>query len=321
MKKIIAISLALTLAICASSAFAATKQASATQTNAAQTATQNEKSAGARLVANDWIVSADWLKARLGKVVILDCRFPSLYATGHIPGAVNASWTTFVNTTAPAGSEKYGTILPPAQLAKKIGALGINANTTVVCYSDMGDWGQGGWTVSVLRIAGVKNVRLLDGGIYEWKQEKYPLTKKAYKNAAKAFSIKQENPKYIIYTSELKTLLSKPNVAIVDVRTPQEYSGEIAPFKEKRRGHIPGSINIPIDQFVTEQGLLKTAEEIQAMLVANGITKDTQVIFVDTCGVRGGWATVACLSAGFPNVRFYDSGFQAWAGDASLPLQ
>ncbi len=109
--------------------------------------------------ADTLLVTAEWLKNNLNNVILIDCRFASLYQASHIPGAVSAPWTYFVNTTAPNGSEEYGTILPAEQLAKKIGALGINGNRQVVCYSDTGDWGQGAWTVAVLRIAGITNAK------------------------------------------------------------------------------------------------------------------------------------------------------------------
>jgi len=324
MKKILTVILAISLVICAGSAFAAQKAAvkkvnipaaSGHMTGNAQLPEDGTETEATLLV------SADWLRQNLNRVLIVDCRFASLYSASHIPGAVSAPWTYFVNTTAPSGSEQYGTILPAAQLAKKIAGLGINNSKIVVCYSDMGDWGQGGWTVAVLRMAGIKNAKLLDGGIYNWKLNKLPLTTKPSRNAAPAFSIKNLDKSYVIYTDELKSIIGQPDVVIVDVRTPQEYSGQIAPFKEKRKGHLPGAINIPIDEFVTDKGCFKSPAEIMSLLESKGINKDTRVILVDTCGVRGGFATMACRYAGCGKARFYDSGFQAWAGDSSLPLE
>ena len=267
------------------------------------------------------LVSAEWLKANLDKVILVDCRFASLYASSHIPGAVNATWTYFVNTSAPNGTDKYGTILPTAQLAKKIGALGINGSRPVVCYSDSGDWGQGAWTVALIRMAGIKNAKMLHGGIYGWKNAKYPVTDKPKRNAAVPFSIKKLDSCYVIETEKMKAALGQPNIVIVDVRTPQEYNGKIAPFKEKRKGHIPGAINLPTDEFVTHTGHFKPINEIQALLEANGITKDKIVVLYDTCGVRAGFVTMVCRLAGYPHACFYDNGYQAWAGDPMLPLE
>jgi len=336
MKKILTICLAISLVICAGSAFAATAKKTSAKTSAkpavkkinypvnsgAKHVTANTKlPEDGTETAETLLVSAEWLNANLDKVVLVDCRFASLYAASHIAGAVSAPWTNFVDMTAPTGSEKYGTLLPEAQLAKKIGVLGINPNKIVVCYSDMGDWGQGGWAVAVLRAAGFKNVKLLDGGIYNWKQNKFPLTSKPAKNAAQTVTIEDMDDSYVIYTKDLKPLIGKPDVAIIDVRTPQEYSGQIAPFKEKRRGHLPGSVNIPMDEFVKDNGCMKSSEEILSLLESKGINKDMQIVLVDTCGVRAGFVTMACRYAGCGKACFYDSGFQAWAGDSSLPLE
>ncbi len=267
-------------------------------------------------------VTPEWLKENLGSVILVDCRFDSLYHAGHIPGAVNAPWTYFVNTTAPNGTEQYGTLLPAAQLAKRIGALGINGSKQVVCYSDAGDWGQGIWTVIVLRTVGITNAKILDGGIFAWKNAKYPLTTKAAKNAAVPFSINEHfMDEYIITTEAVQEAAGKPNTVIADVRTTAEYEGRIAPFKEKRKGHIPGAIHLPMDFFFSETGHVKSAEEIKAELTSKGINEDTHLILYDTCGVRAGCVSAVCRLAGYKNAVLYDNGFQAWAGNALLPVE
>lgn len=319
MKRILTAILALSIALCTmSQAFAAPAKAAA---KAVSDAAGTQSSSDGTETADTLLVTPQWLKANLGKVVLIDCRFDSLYYAGHIPGAVSAPWTYFVNTSAPLGSEKYGTILPAAQVAKRIAALGASKGKTIVCYCDIGDWGQGGWTVALLRMAGIKNAKLLDGGIYNWKKLKFPLTTKAAKNAAASFSAQQLDRNYYILTDEVKTLIGQPGVAVVDVRTPAEYEGKIAPFKEKRKGHLPGAINIPIDEFLTKDGFFKSSDEIAAMLAAQGIKKDMIVILYDTCGVRAGFACMGCRLAGYGKACFYDNGFQAWAGNPALPLE
>ncbi|MEA4871685.1 MAG: rhodanese-like domain-containing protein, partial [Synergistaceae bacterium] len=110
------------------------------------------------------LVSAEWLKKNKGNVVLVDARPESLYSGGHIPGAVNASWTYFANMNAPTGTKKWGTIWQPATRAKRIGALGINGKKQVGVYDDAGGWGQSGWALWILRLSGVKNAKILEGG-------------------------------------------------------------------------------------------------------------------------------------------------------------
>ena len=112
------------------------------------------------------LVTPEWLKANLGKVVLIDARPRSLYTgqQGHLPGAVNAEWTYFANMAGTAGKPGWGAVVGPETMAKRLSLLGIDGKRPVVVYGDAGDWGQSGWVVWILRMSGIKNARMLDGG-------------------------------------------------------------------------------------------------------------------------------------------------------------
>ena len=266
------------------------------------------------------LVSADWLKANIKNVVLVDARPESLYLGGHIPGAVNAPWTYFANMNAKQGTDKWGTIWPEATMAKRIGALGINGKKTVVAYCDAGGWGQSGWTLWILRQAGIKNAKILEGGIGAWKAAGGQLAKNKVKAKTVAFTISKYAPNYTATTQWINDNLGKPGLAIIDVRTQPEFNGKIRPFQEKRAGHLPGAVNISRENFVTEQGHFKSAEEVAALLAPYGITTDTEIVVYDTAGVRSAFITMLLRYAGFTKSQSYDSGFQAWAGNPDLPL-
>lgn len=276
--------------------------------------------AGAPETRESILVSADWLKTNIKNVVLVDSRPESLYLGGHIPGAVNAPWTYFANMNAKQGSEQWGVIWPEATMAKRIGALGINGKKTVVAYCDAGGWGQSGWTLWILRQAGIKNAKILEGGIGAWKAAGGQLAKNKVKNQTVAFSIQKYVPNYTATTQWINDNLGKPGLAIIDVRTQPEYNGKIRPFQEKRAGHLPGAINISRENFVTEQGHFKSAEEVAALLAPYGITTDTEIVVYDTAGVRSAFVTMLLRYAGFQKSQSYDAGFQAWAGNPDLPL-
>ena len=276
--------------------------------------------AGAPETRESLLVSADWLKANVKNVVLIDARPESLYLGGHIPGAVNAPWTYFANMNAKQGTDKWGTIWPEATMAKRIGALGINGKKTVVAYCDAGGWGQSGWTLWILRQAGIKNAKILEGGIGAWKAAGGQLAKNKVKAKTVAFTIKKYVPNYTATTQWINDNLGKPGLAIIDVRTQPEYNGKIRPFQEKRAGHLPGAVNISRENFVTEQGHFKSAEEVAALLAPYGITTDTEIVVYDTAGVRSAFITMLLRYAGFTKSQSYDSGFQAWAGNPDLPL-
>lgn len=147
----------------------------------------SEMKAGEPETAESLLVSAEWLKTHKGQVVLVDSRPESLYAGGHIPGAVNASWTYFANMSAPTGTMKYGTVYNASTMARRVGALGINGSKTVVAYCDAGGWGQSGWTVWILRMCGIRNAKILNGGFTAWKQAGGAVTRAKSSNKAVPF--------------------------------------------------------------------------------------------------------------------------------------
>ena len=266
------------------------------------------------------LVSAEWLKKNKGQVVLVDARPESLYSGGHISGAVNATWTYFANMNAQTGTKKWGTIWQPSTMAKRIGALGINGKKTVVVYDDAGGWGQSGWALWILRMSGVKNAKILEGGFTAWKKEGGAVSRTVHKNKAVAFSIPKYKEHYLVDTEWINNNLGKNGLVLLDVRTLAEYQGKIRPFQEKRGGHLPGAIHIEMQNFVQDQYHFKEVEEIVELLKKHCITPDNEIVVYDTAGVRAAFVTMALRYAGFHKSQCYDEGFQAWAGNPELPL-
>ena len=267
------------------------------------------------------LVSAEWLKKNKGQTVIVDARPESLYAGGHISGAVNASWTYFANMNAQNGTKKWGTIWQPATMAKRIGALGIDGRKMVVVYDDAGGWGQSGWVLWILRMSGVKNAKILEGGFTAWKKEGGAVSRTGYKNKAVPFAIKKFKEHYLVDTDWINNNMGKSGLVLLDVRTAPEYQGKIRPFQEKRAGHLPGAVNIEMQNFVKDEYHFKEVEEIAALLQDHCITPDNEIVVYDTAGVRAAFVTMALRYAGFHKSQCYDEGFQAWAGNSELPLE
>ncbi|MDD4160725.1 MAG: rhodanese-like domain-containing protein [Synergistaceae bacterium] len=266
------------------------------------------------------LVSAEWLKKNKGNVILVDARPESLYAGGHITNAVNASWTYFANMNAATGTTKWGTIWKPATMSKRIGALGINGKKMVVVYDDAGGWGQSGWVLWILRMSGIKNAKILEGGLTAWKNEGGSVSRKVHRNKAVAFSISKYKEHYLVDTDWINNNIGKNGLVLLDVRTLAEYQGKIRPFQEKRAGHLPDAVNIEMQNFVQDQYHFKEAEEIVALLQKYSITPESEIVVYDTAGVRAAFVTMALRYAGFHKSQCYDEGFQAWAGNPDLPL-
>lgn len=276
---------------------------------------------GAAETGQSLLVDVEWLKKNIANIILVDTRPEAAYAANHLPGAVNASWTYFANVSAPTGTKKYGTLWQEATMAKRIGALGINGAKTVIVYDDGAGWGQAGYTLTVLRMSGVKNAKILNGGITAWKKEGGKLSNAKQANKAVPFNISKYDATYVVDTKWVDDNIGKPGFKLVDVRIKQEYDGKIRPFGEKRAGHLPTAINIAMDEFTTPDFKWKTADEMKAVLTAAGIRPEDEIVLYDTVGVRAANVLMMLRYAGYVNSRFYDEAFQAWAGDASLEIE
>lgn len=276
--------------------------------------------AGAAETDQSLLVDVDWLKKNISSVILVDTRPEAAYAANHLPGAVNATWTYFANVSAPTGTKKYGTLWQEATMAKRIGALGINGSKTVIVYDDGAGWGQAGYTLTILRMSGIKNAKILNGGITAWKKEGGKVSNAKQTNKTVPFNLSKYDAAFVVDTKWVDDNIGKPGFKLVDVRIPQEYDGKIRPFGEKRAGHLPTAINIPMGEFTTSDFKWKTADEMKAVLTAAGIKPEDEVVLYDTVGVRAANVLMMLRYAGYVNSRFYDEAFQAWAGDASLEM-
>ena len=270
------------------------------------------------------LVSPEWLKANIDKVTLIDARPQSGYKgqQGHLPGAVNAEWTYFANMSGKVGSPNWGDVPDAATLAKRIGALGIDGKKEVSVYGDGGDWGNAAWVVWILRMTGLKNARVLDGGFTAWKAAGGKTSSVTTTNKAVTYPHAKFDPSYVVTTEWLKDNLNDFAIRIVDVRTDKEYSGEIRPFGEVRPGHIPGAINFPWNEVLTDDYKVMPLPELESVLLNAGFTdKDQEIVLYDTAGVRSSFMTMVFRIAGFKNARNYDSSYQVWCANPDLEIR
>jgi 3-mercaptopyruvate sulfurtransferase SseA len=269
------------------------------------------------------LVQPEWVKANLDKVVLIDARAQSLYKgqQGHLPGAVNAEWTYFANMNGKAGDPAYGALLDAAATAKKIGALGIDGKKDVVVYGDGGDWGNAGFVVWILRMAGVNNARILDGGFTVYRASGGKTSDKTATNKAAAFAGAKRDDSYIVGTEWMKENYNNPEIKVVDVRGADEYTGKIRPFGERRPGHIPGAVNLSWDSVYTKDFKVLPETELAAVFENAGFADKSQtIICYDTSGVRGAFMTMMFRLAGYAGARCYNPSYQAWCADPDTEI-
>lgn len=270
-------------------------------------------------VKGQLFVDANWLKANMDKVIVLDARTAKDYQAGHIPGAINSPWQSLANMTGKSGDPGWGTILPVNELAVKLGSMGINGEKTVITYAAPPGWGEDGRVLWVLNMVGIKNVKMLDGGWKAWQAIQGAESKDVPTPSPVTFTIASLNQDLINVTTDyVKENLN--NIKIVDVRSDKEYKGA-TDFGEARGGHLPGAISLPFEKMYNQNGMIKSSEELKKLFADAGLTPEDEIVAYCTKGIRSGHMAMVMRNLGFNKARNWDASFYEWAGNASLPIE
>jgi thiosulfate/3-mercaptopyruvate sulfurtransferase len=267
------------------------------------------------------IVTTAWLESNLKnlKVVILDVRKVEDYKTGHIPGAVNVFFGSWVVARDGLRNE-----LPPADdLFDTIGSAGIGPDSIVVVVSKvdaMGDRTDGTRVAWTLKHAGVENVALLDGGYNKWVNDKKPLSTDIVKPKAVAYKGKIGEPRFMNKAYVISRL---GKALIIDVREPDFYLGKTKLDFVSKPGHIAGAVNLPTSQVFNQDGTYKDKAALEA--ISTAVTgKDTSREIITVCDsgkVATVWAFILSETFGFKNVKVYDGSMEDWSKDPAAPIE
>jgi len=269
------------------------------------------------------LVSTEWVAAHLHdpniRIAEVDVD-TTAYETGHIPGAVGWNWTTQLND--PVRRD----IASKEQFEELMASSGIDKHTTVVLYGDNNNW-FAAYAFWLLKIYGHEDVRLMNGGRKKWVDEGRPLTTEVPRYERKVYRAEEPDLRLRAFLQDVLQRLGRADVALVDVRSAQEFTGEILappglPETAQRGGHIPGAKNIPWAQAVREDGTFKSYEELRALYEAQGITPDKEVIAYCRIGERSShtWFVLKYL-LGYPKVRNYDGSWTEWGNVVGLPIE
>ncbi|QIW24701.1 sulfurtransferase [Sulfolobus sp. S-194] len=265
------------------------------------------------------LVSVKWLYENLNEVKILEIDFdPDInYYEGHIPNALLLPWKSLLH-------DKIRDFTPPEKFSKVLGNLGISENDFVVLYSDMGNR-YAFYTYWLMKAYGHENVAILNGGIYKWLKEGYPVENKA--------TLPSEKSNYIVKRVDwssrifLWELLSKLNsVELIDARNREEYEGlTSAPPEHKCEqtqvsGHIPNAKNIPWTLLFNEDGTLKEREELEKIF--SSIDKDKEIVVYCRTGARASavWYVLKEVLS-YKNVRLYDGSWVEYGNLVGVPIE
>jgi thiosulfate/3-mercaptopyruvate sulfurtransferase len=269
------------------------------------------------------IVDPDWLEGNLDKVKVIEVDYDpaSAYNIGHIPGALLIDWKKDLN--------KY----PERDIIDKDGfeslmsRLGISNDDLVILYGDYNNW-FAAFAYWVFKVYGHDSVKILNGGRKKWIELGKPLTREIPQVRPTQYRVRKVDLSIRASFLDVLKNLRNPNVALVDVRSPAEYRGEISAPPEypneaaQRAGHIPGAVNIPWAQAVREDGTFKSPEELRALYEGRGVTPDKEVIVYCRIGERAAHTFFVLRELlGYRKVRLYDGSWSEWGNMVGAPIE
>ena len=245
-----------------------------------------------------------------------------LYDQGHIPGAIKIDWVADLN------DQVVRDYLDREHFEQLLSAKGIGNDTTVAFYGDKNNW-WATYALWVFKLYGHKDARIMNGGRAKWIAEGRDLTKAAPSYAPASYKAPERDDKTIrAFRDQVREHIKKSGVALVDVRSPQEYSGERTHMPEYpqegtlRGGHIPTAVSIPWAKAVKEDSTFKSTADLQELYGSQGVTPDKDVVAYCRIGERSShtWFVLTYL-LGYPQVRNYDGSWTEWGNGVGLPIE
>jgi thiosulfate/3-mercaptopyruvate sulfurtransferase len=242
------------------------------------------------------------------------------YDEGHVPSAVGWAWNTQLCDTLRRD------ILSKEQFEELMSSAGVTPSTTLVIYGDNNNW-FAAWAFWQAKVYGHQDVRLMNGGRKKWLAEGRELTKDVPEVRRTYYQAKSADLSLRAFLPEVQAASSNRSAAMVDVRSPQEFTGEILappglPETCQRGGHIPGARNIPWGKAANEDGTFKSADELRALYSAEGIDGLGPIIAYCRIGERSShsWFVLKYL-LGFDKVTNYDGSWTEWGNLVGAPVE
>ncbi len=274
----------------------------------------------------DVLVSTDWVAEHLKdpEVRIAESNEdPLLYASGHVPGAVEVDWTRDLNDPL---RRDY---LQREGFEDLMNRSGVARDTTIVLYGDKNNW-WATYTFWIFQLFGHDKVKIMDGGRLKWTQENRPLSKDVPEYPTGRYQAPQrDDTKLRAFRDQVLQHMQQQR-PMVDVRSPEEFRGERLHMPDYpnegalRGGHIPGARNVPWARAVnTEDGTFKDSAALQQIYIEeHGLKPDDDVVAYCRIGERSShtWFVLTYL-LGFKQVRNYDGSWTEWGNMVNVPIE
>lgn len=265
----------------------------------------------------EYFVSTDWLASHRNDVTVVDVRVSPLYFLGHVDGALNIDKKEFLSTRGGVKS-----LIPTAkEFESLMDRFGITPETTVIAYAEH-DNPYAARFVWTLRYHGHEKAYVLNGGYEKWSAENRSVAYLPTRVVPSSGYRCQASRDIRAEADYLLTRLENPSVVIWDTRRPAEYQG--TEVRAERGGHIPGAVHLHWEDLLVEVDgikVLKSEEQIRALLAEHGITADRQVVAHCQTGIRSSYATLVLLGLGYTESKNYDGSWIEWASNRAFPVR
>jgi thiosulfate/3-mercaptopyruvate sulfurtransferase len=272
------------------------------------------------------LVTTEWVAAHLDDPQVRLVESDEdvlLYETGHVPGAVKIDW--HIDQQDPLRRD----FVDRAGFERLMSSRGIADDTTVVFYGDKNNW-YACYTFWLFKLYGHQDCRIMNGGRAKWAAEGRPFVTDVPAYAPTSYSAAMPDTTIRAFRDEVlrEYVSASGGKALVDVRSPQEYKGEVLAMVgyeqegAQRAGHIPGATSIPWGKAANEDGTFKSPEELRALYEGQAVTPDKQVVAYCRIGERSShtWFVLTHL-LGYPHVKNYDGSWTEWGSLVGVPIE
>ena len=269
------------------------------------------------LVSTEWV--AQHGKDRNVRIVEVDVD-TNAYNEGHIPGAIAWAWNTQLSDNVRRD------ILSKEALESLLSESGIANDSTVVLYGDNNNW-FAAWALWQLKLYGHKDVRIVNGGRKKWLAEGRELSTAVSKYPQTNYRVPAADLSLRAFLPQAQAASREASAVLVDVRSPQEFTGEILappglPETCQRGGHIPGARNIPWSKACDEDGTFRPFDQLKSLYAAEGVDGSKPVIAYCRIGERSShsWFVLKYL-LGYGNISNYDGSWTEWGNLVGAPIE
>lgn len=245
-----------------------------------------------------------------------------LYNTGHIPNAIKIDWQLDLQ------DQLKRDYINKEKFEQLMSEKGIANNTKVVFYGDKSNW----WACYAFwafKLFGHENCLIMNGGRQKWIDEKRELVTDVQNFQTTEYTVQKLNEEAIRSFRDDVTPHVGNNLPLIDVRSPDEFSGKLLHMENYpqegalRGGHIPGAKNVPWARAANEDGTFKTADELKTIYESEiGLKPNDDVIAYCRIGERSShtWFVLKYL-LGYSNIRNYDGSWTEWGNLVRAPIE